>query len=136
MPMEEQVQTESKQSAPEQERPLSEATGKLLLASIGAVSLTREGLENMLNRLVERGEQARKEARLRRQEFRTKRPEMSRRGMHNLTGSVRDAVELPSKDDIRGLQDQIAALSAQIDELSKGKTEPATPPPPKGSPKP
>ncbi|MCC7165895.1 MAG: hypothetical protein IT331_25580 [Anaerolineae bacterium] len=120
----------------ENERPLTEAASKLVLASIGGVALAQDAVEGMLKKMVERGEKSQKQARLRMDKLRAKGPKFSRSGVRDLTGSVRDAAELPSKADIQGLHDQIAALSAKVDQLTKEKAESAIPTPPKPSSKP
>lgn len=120
----------------DQERPLTEAAGKLILASIGGVALAQDAVEDLVHRMIERGEKSQKEARRRMEKLRAQRPRFSRGGVRNLTESVRDAAELPSKADIQGLHDQIAALTAKVDQLSKEKAEPAIPTPSKTSLKP
>ena len=133
---EEQVLIEPKPEAAVQERPLTQAVGKAVLASIGAVALGKDALDSALTRMITRGEQSRKETRRRMNQLGAKRPDISRRGVHNLTDSVREAAELPSKTDIQGLHDQIAALSAKVDRIASEKPEPIAPPPPKASTKP
>lgn len=120
----------------ETERPLTQAAGKLVLASIGGVALAQDALESALKKMVERGEQSQKEARRRVEKLRAKSPSLSKSGLRNVTDSVRDAAELPSKSDIQGLHDQIAALTAKVDQLSKDKVEPSIPALPKVSTKP
>lgn len=136
MATEQQLPTDPMPEPMEQERPLSQAAGKLVLASIGGVALAQDALEGLLHRMVERGELSRKQARRRMEALRAKRPNLSRSGVRNLTDSVRDAAELPSKADIQGLHDQIAALSAKVDQLNQEKTASASPTPPKSSLKP
>lgn len=131
-----QPSTEPLQELEEQGRPLSQAAGKLVLASIGGVALAQDALEGMLHRMVERGELSRKQARRRMEALRAKRPKLSRSGVRDLTDSVRDAAELPSKADIQGLHDQIADLSAKLDQLTQEKAAAALPTPPKSSLKP
>lgn len=123
--------------ASEQARPLTDAAGKLVLASIGGVALAGDALEGILKRMVERGEQSQKEARRRMDKLRAKRPHFSRAGLSKVTDSISDAASVPSsKSDIQGLHDQIAALTAKVDQLSKEKGESALPTPPKSALKP
>lgn len=136
MATEQQLPIEPMPESMEQERPLTQAAGKLVLASIGGVALAQDALEGLLHRMVERGELSRKQARRRMEALRAKRPRLSRSGVRDLTDSVRDAAELPSKADIQGLHDQIADLSAKVDQLTQEKAAAALPTPPKSSLKP
>jgi polyhydroxyalkanoate synthesis regulator phasin len=107
----------------EAERPLVVgAAGKFLLAAIGAVGLAQDALESMLDRMVKRGEISQKDARKLVNEFRAKRPHL-RSTVNNLVPPESPEAEMPSKADIQALHDQIAALSAKVDRLSKPKSE-------------
>jgi len=107
---------------------VSQAAGKLMLASIGAVGLATDAFEGLFHRAIERGEASRKQARMRMKEMSAKRPNLSRRGMNKFSETVRDTADLPSKSDIQSLHDQIADLSAKVDKLNQEKK--AVPKPP------
>lgn len=117
----EQVQQTTKdiqQKAEEERARLSKAAEKLVLASIGAVSLGQETLEKWMKRFVERGEQVQEEARKQANALRDKGRRMIRPTMQKVEIALDDA-DVPSKADLQSLQDQIAALSTKADAVSK-----------------
>ncbi len=101
-----------------------EASRRVLLASIGAVALAQDEIEDFVERLVERGEIAEKDGKKlvrevmdrRRKETAKAEDEMSKR-----VEDVLDRLSVPSKADIEALGDKIAALSRKVDELKKEK---------------
>jgi polyhydroxyalkanoate synthesis regulator phasin len=95
----------------------------LALAMIGAVGLAQDALEHLVNRMVERGEISHKEARRLIDELQHKHPDLTRHGMQRQIETVLDTANLPSKTDIQALHDQIAALSAKVDQLSSDRDE-------------
>jgi poly(hydroxyalkanoate) granule-associated protein len=102
--------------------PLFEAARKVLLASIGAVALAQEELEDFINKLVEQGEIAEKEGKKLVQEMREKRKDrflsvedrMSKRMEESLKN-----MNIPTKADVEALNAKISALSKKIDDLQK-----------------
>ncbi len=103
---------------------LFEATRKVVLASVGAVGLAQDELENFMNRLVKRGEVAEKDARKLLKEASEKR----RKGARGLDKRVEkqldramDWINIPSKRDIEELSDKIGELTAKVEELKKEK---------------
>ncbi len=118
----------------EADRPqIVEAVGKLALVMIGAVGLAQDALEHLVNRMVERGEISQKEARRLINELQHKHPDLTRHGVQRQIDTVLDTANLPSKTDIQALHDQIAALSAKVDLLSKDREETMKPTSPKPS---
>jgi poly(hydroxyalkanoate) granule-associated protein len=128
-----------------------EVLRKLMLAGFGAFALTREEAEALLNRLVERGELAQKDAQRIMDEtmsrFRTtaQAPATQVEGtVNNLTSNVSSQVSglthqmesnleqflnrlnIPSKRDIDELSAKIAQLAARVEELRRSQ-ETATP---------
>ena len=102
-----------------------EALRKLLLASIGAVAMTRDETEAFVNNLVERGELAQKDGEKLVKELRTRvrenRPQVQKVG-ERVEHGVEDflnRLNIPSKRDIDDLSTKIAQLSARVDELRK-----------------
>ena len=116
---------QAQQMAEEERARLTKAAEKLMLASIGAVALGQETLERLLNRMVERGEQVQAAARQRADAFRQKTRNAIRPGMRKVEAAL-DVADLPSKADIQSLQDQIAAMSAKVDQLSEEKAQRST----------
>ncbi|MFA5836240.1 MAG: hypothetical protein WC837_04710 [Bellilinea sp.] len=89
---------------------------KVLLAGIGAAVLAQEEIENFVNRMVERGEIAEKDARQLAREIMDRREKMMRewRG-----GGEPSHPPAATKADIDALTAKIAELNRKIDELNK-----------------
>lgn len=106
---------------------LVEGLRRLLLASIGAVALTRDEAESFVNKLVERGELAQKDAeRLLRElqgRIRQTRPQANRVGERMEQGMEEflNRLNIPSKRDIDELSAKIAQLAARVEELRKNQ---------------
>ena len=104
---------------------LVEGLRRLLLASIGAVAMTRDETEAFVNKLVERGELAQKDAeRLLRElsgRVRQSRPQVREVGerMEQGVEEFLNRLNIPSKRDIEELSAKIAQLSARVEELRK-----------------
>ncbi|WP_298821419.1 phasin family protein [Chloroflexus sp.] len=116
-----------------------EIVRKLMLAGIGAFALSREEAEAFLNRLVERGELAQKDAQKLFEEaaerFRkTAMPQADQvqANLNNLTAQVETGFEqflnrlnIPSKRDIDELSAKIAQLAARVEELRRAQETPS-----------
>lgn len=116
-----------------------EVVRKLMLAGIGAFALSREEAEAFLNRLVERGELAQKDAQKLFDEamerFRnTAMPQadQAQANLNNLTAQVETSFEqflnrlnIPSKRDIDELSAKIAQLAVRVEELRRAQEAPA-----------
>ncbi len=115
----------------ENSKPLVDSVRRILLASVGAVVLAQEEVESFLNKLVERGEIADKDARqvlndvvenqkqlvsntTKRANLPSINVDVDRR-MEN----VLNRLNLPTRTEINQLSVQISALSEKVDELSK-----------------
>ena len=104
---------------------LFEGLRRLLLASIGAVAMTRDETETFVNKLVERGELAQKDGEKLLKEvrarFREGRPQAQKVGERVEQGmeDFLNRLNIPSKRDIDELSAKIAQLSARVDELRK-----------------
>lgn len=116
--------------------PITTAVHKLLLASIGAVAIAQEELEDFVNRLVERGEIAEADGkRMLKDVFEQRKKAMDKAqavasDMVEAPKRVADDVEkrvenvlakmnIPSKDEIEALSAKITALTKKVDELKK-----------------
>ena len=96
------------------------AVRKVLLASIGAVALAQEEIEDFINRLIERGEIAEKDGKKLVREIMDKRrkdAEHVEDKINSRVESVMDRMSVPSKADIDTLSEKINALSKKIDAL-------------------
>jgi poly(hydroxyalkanoate) granule-associated protein len=104
---------------------LVEGLRRLLLASVGAVAMTFDEAESFVNKLVERGELAQKDAEKLLREMRSKlrqgRPQVREVGERVEQGveEFLNRLNIPSKRDIEDLSAKIAQLSARVEELRK-----------------
>lgn len=125
-----QVEEQSTQANPA--APIFDVVRRMMLASFGAFALTRDEAEQFLNRLVERGEIAQKDAQHLIDEtvskFRTMTPQAPsvETNVNNITHQVETGLEqllnrmnIPSKRDIDELSAKIAQLAARVEELRR-----------------
>ena len=108
--------------AKNEERPLYEATRRLLLASVGAVALAQDEIEEFVNKLVERGELADKEGFTLVKEMKAHRAKRMQKVEDELTKHLDAAMErlnMPTKADLDALSEKIAALNQKIEDLKK-----------------
>jgi|AutmiccommuBRH23_1029490.scaffolds.fasta_scaffold14453_3 polyhydroxyalkanoate synthesis regulator phasin len=105
-----------------EDRPLYEAARRVLLASVGALALAQDEIEDFINKLVERGEIADKEGFKLVKEIKERRA----KNIHRVEDQVSQRLDaalgrmnLPTKADMDALSDKIAALSQKIEELKK-----------------
>lgn len=114
--------TAKAQAEGKEERPLYEATRRMLLASIGAVALAQDEIEAFVNKLVERGELADQEGFRLVKEIKARRQKNFKRMEDELAKRLDAAVfrmNMPTKADMDALSEKIAALNKKIDELKK-----------------
>lgn len=108
---------------------LFEGLRKLVLASIGVIAMTRDEIEAFVNKLVERGELAQKDAekllgevqsRLRRNatNAETQAEKVGLRVEQGIEGFL-NRLNIPTKRDIEDLSTKIAHLAARIEDLRK-----------------
>ncbi len=89
---------------------------KLLLAYVGGWALAWDGLQDLAERMVERGAVAEKDARKLAQRVSEEHlPAEFERPVQRLMGRM----DLPSKSDIQALGAKVASLTEQVDELRK-----------------
>lgn len=113
--------------------PLLDVVRRMILAGFGAFALTRDEAEQFLNRLVDRGEIAQKDAQHLIDEtvakFRTVATPQTAQvetSVTNITSQVESGLEqllnrmnIPSKRDIDELSAKIAQLAARVEELRR-----------------
>lgn len=95
---------------------------KVLLASIGAVALAQEEIDDFMNKLIERGEIAEKDGRKMVRDVMERRKKEATKAEDQLTGRVEDILarmNVPTKADIDALGEKITTLSQKVDELKK-----------------
>jgi poly(hydroxyalkanoate) granule-associated protein len=106
----------------EESRPLFDLARKVLLASIGAMALAQDEVEDFVNRLVERGEIAEKDGRNLVKEVMDRRKKETRKAEDEMGKRVRETLErlnVPTKADIEALGDKISALTKKVEDLKK-----------------
>lgn len=102
--------------------PLYEASRRVLLASIGAIALAQDEIEDFVEKLVERGEIAEKDGKKLVREVIDKRKKDVSKAENELNKRIDEVVErmdVPTKADIDALGDQINELSNKVDALAK-----------------
>lgn len=108
----------------EERNPLLDAVRKVLLASIGAVALAQEEIEDFINKLVERGEIAEKDGKKLVREVMAKRKKEAEKADDILSKRVEeilDRMNVPTKADIDSLGEKITSLSKKVDDLKKSQ---------------
>jgi len=115
------------EATPEKEErsPLLEALRKVLLAGIGAVAIAQEEIEDLVNKLVERGEIAEKDGKKLVREVMDKRKKGAEKAEDVVTKRIEeilDKMNVPTKADIDSLGDKITALTKKVDELKKSQS--------------
>ena len=102
--------------------PLYEALRRVLMASIGAIALAQDEIEDFVEKLVERGEIAEKDGKKLVREVIDKRKKDVSKAEDELNKRIDVVVErmdVPTKADIDALGDQINELSNKVDGLAK-----------------
>ena len=103
-----------------QENPVVDLVRKTLLASIGALAITRDELEQAVNRLVERGEMAEKDARKLLDDIlaaRKKELDAWGKRVEERVEKVLERLRIPQREDLEELEARLANLEAKLDEL-------------------
>lgn len=121
---------EIKDNVSERTAPLVDGVRRLMLAAVGAVAMTRDEMEQFVNRLVDRGEIAERDAKSlvndvmsrRKRDVETAADEAEARVETRLE-QVLNRMNIPSKRDIDELSDKIAQLSARVEELKKSRAQ-------------
>jgi polyhydroxyalkanoate synthesis regulator phasin len=101
--------------------PFYELSRRMLLASVGVISLAQDELQAFVDTMVERGELVEKDARKMMEEvkeFRTK-LEKEREAKRKATAAASAPANVATKSDIEALEARIAELTKKLDELKK-----------------
>lgn len=97
---------------------------RILLAGIGAIAITHDELEEFVDKLVERGELAKKDREKLINELRERRKQHlsdEENYFHKKMDEVFEHFHVPAKKDFDALSEKITKLEKKIDELSKAK---------------
>ncbi len=100
--------------------PLLAPLRKVMLASIGAVAIAQEEAEDLINKLVERGEIAREEGRKLLDDMMAKRREKARAQFDTRVEQALGRMNIPSKADLKALEKKLDELNRKLDRLAKG----------------
>jgi len=103
-------------------KPLADMARRILLASIGAVALAQDEIEDFIQRLVERGELAEEEGKKLVREMRDKRKNEAQKIREELNKRIEEVLvrmNIPTKADIEALSEKIADLSNKVDEMMR-----------------
>jgi poly(hydroxyalkanoate) granule-associated protein len=121
---------EIKDDVSERTAPLIDGVRRLMLAAVGAVAMTRDEMEQFVNRMVDRGEIAERDAKSmisdvmsrRKRDVEVATDEAEARVETRLE-QVLNRMNIPSKRDIDELSDKIAQLSTRVEELKKSRNQ-------------
>ena len=119
--------------------PLFKAARRLLLASVGAVALSKEEIESLVTRLVEKGEITEKDGRKLVDELVTRTKEASQSSLDRVSQTtsktedmltkrveaILNTMNIPSKQDISQLTRKIDSLARKVSSLDKKVSTPA-----------
>jgi len=112
----------TKEDVEEERSPLLDAVRKVLLASVGAVALAQDEVEDFVNKLVDRGEIAEKDGKSLVRDMVEKRKKQTAKAEQELDQRIEELLHrmnVPTKGDIEALSAKITELSAKVDELKK-----------------
>ena len=108
------------------QNPVIKAVRTVMLAAIGAVALSKEEIEAIVNRLVEKGEIAETDGRelisdlLDRRKKETEVAEVKTEGiLDQRVESILNRMNIPSKGDVESLSRKISTLSQKVDDLNQ-----------------
>jgi poly(hydroxyalkanoate) granule-associated protein len=102
--------------------PMVATARKILMASIGAVTLAQEEIETFINQLVERGEVAERDGRRLLSDVMERRKNQVKEVESDLEARIEDVLSrlnVPTKADIEALASKIMSLTRKVDGLNK-----------------
>jgi polyhydroxyalkanoate synthesis regulator phasin len=92
---------------------------KVMLASMGAVAIAQEEAEELINKLVERGEIAREEGRKLMQDMMAKRREKVEGQFDARVEGALEKMNVPTKADLKAVEKKLDELNKKLDKLVK-----------------
>jgi polyhydroxyalkanoate synthesis regulator phasin len=99
--------------------PLLDSLRKVLLASIGAVAVAQDEAEDLINKLVDRGEIAREEGRKLVDDMMAKRREKVEAHFDSRVESALERMNVPTKADLKAVEKKLDQLNQKLDKLVK-----------------
>jgi polyhydroxyalkanoate synthesis regulator phasin len=107
---------------PEERSMVYETLRKLLLAGLGTVVVAQDEMEHFIEKMVEKGEIAEKDARKLIKEVVDRRREGAKKAEAEIDKRVEEALNrmnIPTKADIEALSNKITTLTKKVEELKK-----------------
>ena len=92
---------------------------KVVLASMGAVAIAQDEAEDLINKLVERGEIAREEGRKLMQDMMAKRREKVEAQFDARVDTALGRMNVPTKADLKAVEKKLDELNKKLDKLVK-----------------
>jgi polyhydroxyalkanoate synthesis regulator phasin len=92
---------------------------RVMLAGIGAVALAQEEAEELIDRLVERGEIARGEGRKLLDEMMSKRRERVQAQFDTRVEEALGKMNVPTKADLKAVEKKLDELNSKLDKMAK-----------------
>jgi len=92
---------------------------KVVLASMGAVAIAQDEVEDLINKLVERGEIAREEGRKLMQDMMAKRRERVEAQFDARVDTALGRMNVPTKADLKAVEKKLDELNKKLDKLVK-----------------
>jgi len=92
---------------------------KVVLASMGAVAIAQEEAEELINKLVERGEIAREEGRKLMQDMMAKRREKVEGRFDARVEGALEKMNVPTKADLKAVERKLDEMNKKLDKLVK-----------------
>ncbi len=111
-PQVEQVQD----AVTEEQNKMQEALHRVMLAALGTVGLVQDEVEHFVNKAIERGQMAEKEARKTVQEVTEKR-KGTEKEVDKRFEDMLAKLNIPTKNDITALNEKIADLTKKVENL-------------------
>ena len=106
----------------EDRSPLLDAVRKVLLASVGAMALAQDEIEDFVNKLVERGEIAEKDGKGLVRDTKERRSRQFEKAAEELDGRIEELLHrmnVPTKNDLDALGAKIAELTEKVEALNR-----------------
>jgi poly(hydroxyalkanoate) granule-associated protein len=111
-----------KPSKPKESSTLFDGLRKVLLATIGAVALAQDEMEDFVQKLIERGEIAEKDGRKLIDEVKERRKKTQKGAEEEANKRVKDVLDhlnVATKKDIDDLGEKVTTLAKKVEELKK-----------------
>ena len=107
---------QAQEAVTEEANKVQEALHRVMLAALGTVGLVQDEVEHFINKAVERGEMAEKDARKQVQEASEQR-KGAEKGVDKRFEEIVARLNIPTKNDISTLNEKIADLAKKVDSL-------------------